>query len=199
VRGGRFRSHGRASVVVLVAIAAGVTGISTVSASTAGRSPDSVLSAGQRAGHVNVDKATIPQLQKGMSAGRFTAVELTRFYLQRIRRVNPKLHAVITTNPDAISEAAASDKRRRDHSLLGPLDGIAVLLKDNVDTHDRQGTTAGSLALAKSKPTADAFLVQRLRSADPARQKIRPIFSVVTTETKGPEPSTSSGISFDGG
>jgi len=136
-----------------------------VSASTASRSPDSVLSAGPSAGRLNLDKATIPQLQRAMNSGRFSSVELTRFYLERIRRLNPKLHAVITTNPDAVSEAAASDQRRHEGKTLGPIDGISVLLKDNIDTHDRQGTTAGSLALAQSRPAADAFLVQRLRAA----------------------------------
>ncbi len=116
-------------------------------------------------GGINLERSTIPQLQRAMNAGRFTSVQLTRFYLTRIRRLNPALHAVITTNPDAVREATASDRRRAAHRVLGPLDGVAVLLKDNVDTHDQEPTTAGSLALAHARPASDAFLVQRLRAA----------------------------------
>ncbi len=116
-------------------------------------------------GGINLERSTIPQLQRAMNAGRITSMQLTRGYLTRIRRLNPLLHAVITTNPDAVREATASDRRRAAHDLLGPLDGVAVLLKDNVDTHDREPTTAGSLALAHARPARDAFLLQRLRAA----------------------------------
>lgn len=112
-------------------------------------------------GGVDVDKATIPELQKAMGSGKLTSVRLTRFYLDRIRQVDQKLHSVLAVNPDALAQARASDERRGRHRLLGPLDGIPVLLKDNIN----QGrTTAGSLALLNSKP-ADAFIVGRLRAS----------------------------------
>ncbi|WP_283135696.1 amidase [Rhizohabitans arisaemae] len=89
---------------------------------------------------------------------------LTRFYLDRIRRLNPRLHAVISTNPAALREAERSDRRRR-QGARSPLEGIPVLLKDNVDTAGRLRTTAGSLALLDSRPNRDAFVVRRLREA----------------------------------
>jgi amidase len=100
-----------------------------------------------------------------MDGRRFGSVVLTGFYLARIRQLNPKLNAVIETNPDALREARASDERRRHHGARSALDGIPVLLKDNIDTADRQHTTAGSYALAASTPARDAHLVSRLRDA----------------------------------
>src|SRR5207248_3195723 len=83
------------------------------------------------------------------------------FYLRRIRALNPRLHAVIETSPGATADAAASDARRAAHGGRGPLEGIPVLLKDNIDTADRQHTTAGSFALVDSTPAWDACLVSR--------------------------------------
>jgi len=88
--------------------------------------------------------------------------ELTAFYLARIHRLNPQLHAVIATNPDALQEAIQSDVHRFVHGSRGPLDGIPVLVKDNV-AFDHVAT-AGSEALLKAKP-AEAFLMKRLRDA----------------------------------
>lgn len=136
-----------------------------MSAPAAGPPAGSPFSIGQRPGRFDLDAATIPDLQRAMDAGRFTSVQLIGFYLNRIRLLNPSLHAVIGTNPDALSEAATSDERRATHRPRGPLEGIAVLVKDNIDAHDRQHTTAGSLALLGSRPACDAFLVRRLRAA----------------------------------
>jgi amidase len=113
---------------------------------------------------INVDTATIPDLQKAMSQGRLSSEELTRFYLRRISQLNPTLHAVISITSDALAQARASDERRRHHATLGPMDGIPLLLKDNIDTTDAP-TTAGSLALVGDRPAQNAGLVQRLRSA----------------------------------
>jgi amidase len=111
---------------------------------------------------VDVDKATIPDLQRAMASGRLTSVALTRFYLDRIQRIDRKiLHSVLAVAPDALDQARASDARRRRGALRGPLDGIPVLLKDNIDTA-RQPTTAGSLALVKARPD-DAFITDRLQ------------------------------------
>ncbi len=114
---------------------------------------------------IDLENSTVLDLQKAMQAHRLSSVALTAFYLRRIDRLNPKLHAVIETNPDAIREALASDVHRARHGARGPLDGIPVLLKDNVGTADRQHTTAGSLALVNARPARDAFLVAKLRSA----------------------------------
>ncbi len=112
---------------------------------------------------VNLDTATVLDLQSYMNKHRFTSAQLTSFYLSRIQQLNPELHAVIETNPDALSEANASDAHRA-HGSRGPLDGIPVLLKDNVGTGDREHTTAGSFALLGDTP-ADASLVTNLRAA----------------------------------
>jgi amidase len=114
---------------------------------------------------IDLESATIPDLQRAMNRGRLSSVQLTSFYLRRIRALNPELHAVIATNPDAVRIAAASDRQRHRFGARSPLEGIPVLLKDNIDTRDREPTTAGSLALVRSKPARDAFLVQRLRAA----------------------------------
>ncbi|HEU5471441.1 MAG TPA: amidase [Actinophytocola sp.] len=112
----------------------------------------------------DLDAATIPELQHRMDRGRLTAVGLTVAYLGRIAAVDGKIHSVTALNRRAIAEAAASDARRRAGRTLGPLDGIPVLLKDNVDTREMP-TTAGSRALARSRPAADAHLVDRLQRA----------------------------------
>ncbi|MFG2652549.1 amidase family protein [Streptomyces sp. NPDC048436] len=113
---------------------------------------------------VDLDTVTIPELQARMAAGSLTSSTLTRAYLRRIERVDPRIHSVLRTSPTALRQAAASDARHRRGETLGPLDGIPVLLKDNVNTRDMP-TTAGSLALAGSPPATDAALVTRLRKA----------------------------------
>jgi len=111
---------------------------------------------------IDVDATTIPQLQTLMNSHRINSVELTNFYLRRIRQLNPTLNAVITVSPTAHTEALAADKARRngDHR---PLLGIPIIVKDNIDTTGMP-TTAGSWALAGSTP-ADAFIAQKLKAA----------------------------------
>ncbi|WP_407560508.1 amidase family protein [Streptomyces sp. 184] len=113
---------------------------------------------------VDLDTVTIPELQRHMHRGSLTSTALTRAYLRRIDAVDPKLNSVLRTDPTALRQAAASDARHRRGHTRGPLDGIPVLLKDNIDTRDLP-TTAGSLALAGEPPADDAALVTRLRSA----------------------------------
>jgi len=89
-------------------------------------------------------------------------------YLERIERIDrrgPALNSVIETNPDAVSIAEALDRERKQGRVRGPLHGVPVLIKDNIDTADRMKTTAGSLALLGARPQQDAFIVQRLRDA----------------------------------
>jgi amidase len=111
---------------------------------------------------INVDATTIPQLEALMNSHRINAVELTNFYLRRIRQFNPLLQAVITVSPTAHRDALAADRARRsgDHR---PLLGIPIVVKDNIDTTGMP-TTAGSWALAGSTPP-DAFIVQQLKAA----------------------------------
>jgi amidase len=115
-----------------------------------------------------LDELTIADLQEGMKAGKFTARSLAEKYLARIAAVDrqgPTLRAVIETNPDALALADALDKERKDKGPRGPLHGIPVLIKDNIDTSDRMATSAGALALVGARPPQDAFLVKQLRQA----------------------------------
>src|SRR5215510_9501274 len=99
---------------------------------------------------IDLERSTILDLQRDMDHHRLTSVELTAFYLVRIAQVNPDLHAVIATSPTALIDAVFSDIRRATHQLRGPMDGIPVLLKDNVDTRILVAT-AGSEALANAR------------------------------------------------
>ncbi|MBS1667407.1 MAG: amidase [Bacteroidetes bacterium] len=115
-----------------------------------------------------LQEATIDMLQQKMQTGQYSAVKLTKLYLQRIAQVDksgPKLNSVIELNPDALSIAANLDLERKAGKLRGPLHGIPILIKDNIDTGDKMMTTAGSLALVGNKAGADAFIVKKLREA----------------------------------
>jgi amidase len=108
-------------------------------------------------------RATVADLSAALTHGRLTSAVLTRFYEARIRVLNPALRAVLTVSPNAAAEAAASDTRRASGSSCGPLEGIPVLVKDNVQAAGMP-TTAGSPALLSAQPE-DAFIVRRLRKA----------------------------------
>jgi amidase len=115
-----------------------------------------------------LDEITIAELQQGVSSGKCTARSVTEQYLSRIEQIDkqgPSINSVIEVNPDALAIAEALDKERKEKGARGPLHGVPVLIKDNIDTADRMMTTAGSLALAGPKPTRDAFVAQRLREA----------------------------------
>ncbi|MGH3223238.1 MAG: amidase family protein, partial [Streptosporangiaceae bacterium] len=112
---------------------------------------------------IRAGAATLAALQAEMAAGALDSATLTGFYLQRIGRLNPALHAVITVNPDAEAQARARDAARASGGPRGPLDGIPVLVKDNVQAAGMP-TTAGSAALLTAEPD-DAFVVSRLREA----------------------------------
>ncbi len=115
-----------------------------------------------------IEERTIADLSGGMQSGADTARSLVQQYLDRIAahdRIGPALHYVIETNPDALAIADARDADRRAGRLRGPLHGIPVLVKDNIDTADRMTTTAGSLALEGSIAAHDAHIVERLRAA----------------------------------
>lgn len=115
-----------------------------------------------------VEEQSIEQLRAAMVAGRATSEAITRAYLARIAamdRTGPTLRAVIALNPDALAEAKAADARRKAGKTLGPLDGIPILIKDNIETKDPVPTTAGSLALVANVTHRDAPVVARLRAA----------------------------------
>jgi amidase len=112
---------------------------------------------------ISASRASVAELQAAMASGDLTSEALTGFYLDRIDRLNPALHAVITVNLSALAEAAASDEARAADGPRGPLDGIPVLVKDNIQVAGMP-TTAGSPALLPAEP-GDAFLITRLREA----------------------------------
>ncbi len=115
-----------------------------------------------------MEEMSILDLQSKMSSGELTARRLAEGYLERIARLDkhgPALNAVIELNPDALAMAEARDHDRQAGKIRGPLHGIPVLIKDNIDTHDRMQTTAGSLALEGSIAPRDAFIVKCLRAA----------------------------------
>lgn len=113
-------------------------------------------------------ESDIATLQRAIGSGQLSAVSLVRAYLERIAAIDrsgPTLHSVIEVNPDALALAADLDREHAAGHLRGPLYGIPILLKDNIDTNDRMLTTAGSLALADSRPAQDATVAARLRAA----------------------------------
>ncbi|XP_052153609.1 probable amidase At4g34880 [Oryza glaberrima] len=121
-----------------------------------------------------IEEATVDDIQLGFNNGSLTSRQLVLFYLDRIARLNPLLHAVIEVNPDALAQAARADAERRraaspssssSGSCCGGLHGVPVLLKDSIATRDRLNTTAGSLALLGSVVRRDAGVVRRLRRA----------------------------------
>ena len=113
-------------------------------------------------------EASIAHLQDEMAAGRLTSRQLAERYLARIEALDqagPRLNAVLEVNPEAQQIAAERDRERAEGHVRGPLHGIPILLKDNIDTADRMATAAGSLALLGAPPAQDATLAARLRDA----------------------------------
>src|SRR4051812_3378790 len=152
-----MRNPVRRPVLIAVSLALLLGGTAAAPAAFAAKPPPHTKVAG-----IDVDRTTIPQLESLMNRHRLSSVQLTQFYLRRIRQLNPKLHAVITVSGSAIAEAKAADRARR-HGDRRPLLGIPIIVKDNIDTTGMP-TTAGSYALAGSTPS-DAFIVARLKAA----------------------------------
>lgn len=115
-----------------------------------------------------LEELTVDDLQDGMASGRWSAVEITEMYIDRIAlidRQGPKLRSVLETNPDARQIARDLDAERAAGRVRGPLHGVPILIKDNIGTADRMTTTAGSLALEGSIPPNDATIARKLREA----------------------------------
>jgi amidase len=142
-------------LTTLLALLLGVSGAAAL-IGLAANPPDT------RVAGIDVDATTIPELQQLMNANRLKSVQLTQFYLHRIRKLNPTLNAVITVSATALADARGADKARRDGDDR-PLLGIPIIVKDNIGTTGMP-TTAGSYALEGSTPE-DAFIVQQLRAA----------------------------------
>jgi amidase len=115
-----------------------------------------------------LEEVTISALQQGMSAGTWTSHRITELYIDRINQLDVganKVNSVIALNPDALAIADQIDAERKAGKLRGPMHGIPVLIKDNIDTADQMATSAGSLALADSHALADSTVAMRLRTA----------------------------------
>ncbi len=115
-----------------------------------------------------LEEITLGELQDGMTSGRWTARSIAEGYLGRIDAIDkrgPAINAIIELNPEALAIADAMDRERKAGHARGPLHGIPVLIKDNIDTADRMATSAGSLALAENHAARDAFVAARLREA----------------------------------
>jgi amidase len=145
-----------------------LTGLSLVSCN----STEETKTAGQKSkaspDSFELSEITVDDLQKKMQDGHYTSRSLVQLYLDRIRQIDqegPKLHSVIEINPDALSIADAMDKERKSGKVRGPLHGIPVLIKDNIDTADKMQTTAGALALEGHIAKQDAFVARKLREA----------------------------------
>jgi amidase len=117
---------------------------------------------------VNLEEMTVRQLRQGYTEGRFTVVQVVQGYLQRIESIDrngPKLHAVLCLNPDALKIAAELDMEMKAGKIRGPLHGIPVILKDNIDSLDMMPTTAGATALRNSYVRNDSWVAKKLRAA----------------------------------
>jgi amidase len=117
---------------------------------------------------MQIEEATISDLQAALSNGQLTSRQLTEIYMQRIQELDwqgPQLRSVVEINPDALTIAEELDHERRTKGPRGPLHGIPILLKENIATTDRMETTAGSLALLGARPAHEAFIAQKLRTA----------------------------------
>ena len=115
-----------------------------------------------------LEEISIAELQNGMTAGKYTARGIVEKYLARVEALDkhgPAVNSVIEVNPDVLALAEASDTERKQKGARGPLHGIPVLIKDNIDTADKMMTTAGSLALVGSKVPKDSMVAQKLREA----------------------------------
>jgi amidase len=157
-----------AGAAAVAALSGSSTGCAATGGTAAEATPAGAAAAAAAAPPFELEEATIGSLQEAMTSGRHSARSLAAAYLERIDaldRRGPAVRAVIELNPDALAIAEALDRERRERGPRGPLHGIPVLIKDNLDTADRMRTSAGSLALAESIAPRDAFVVERLRAA----------------------------------
>jgi amidase len=158
----QFLHHGTQAAVAatLLPLAAGATAsLPSAAAETHNAQP---------AADFDVVEASITDLQARLQSSQSTSRDLCRHYLDRIAKIDkqgPTLNAIIELNPDALSIADALDKERKAGKVRGPLHGIPVLLKDNIDTGDKMQTTAGALALAGNRAAKDSFVAAQLRKA----------------------------------
>ena len=159
-----------AAVTVAGTAASVMTGCSSGSNPSQEKKKDSAEIAAAELGRddFELSEMTISEMQQGLQSGKYTSVKLTELYLTRISEIDQGRHdlkSVIEVNPEALMLAEQMDKERKQGKLRGPLHGIPILIKDNIDTADKMHTTAGSIALADHIAGKDAFVVTQLRKA----------------------------------
>jgi amidase len=118
--------------------------------------------------HAYLEEITIRQLHQGYREGKYTITTVVKDYLARIDAIDkngPKINSVICINPDALQIAEQLEKEWKDGKIRGPLHGIPIILKDNIDTHDKMPNTAGAIVLRNSFPARDSWVAQKLRAA----------------------------------
>jgi amidase len=148
--------------------AAGLTTLLAASCSTGSSNKKEETASAEPKDDFELNEISISELQDKMAKGEYSSEKITQLYLDRIAAIDkkgPALNAVIELNPDALSIAKAMDEERKARKIRGPLHGIPVLIKDNIDTADKMMTTAGSLALVGHIAAKDAFIVKKLREA----------------------------------
>jgi amidase len=129
---------------------------------------NSSIDQAQKAPVLDLEEITVTDLQKKMQSGEQTSVSITNAYFARIEKIDrngPVLNSIIELNPDALKIAAALDIERKQGKIRGPLHGIPILIKDNINSGDQMLTTAGSLALMGNRAKEDAFILKQLRKA----------------------------------
>lgn len=157
-----FIKTGSLAGLTLSAVAAGTSTLLAAPLNEADALPN------EAPGAFTLKEATITELQHKMKNKVLTSRAITEMYLKRITEIDksgPKLNAIIELNPDALSIADAMDKERRNGKVRGPMHGIPILIKDNINTGDKMHTTAGALAIADNIAQHDAFIAHKLREA----------------------------------
>lgn len=147
---------------------AGLTTLLITGCTSTTKKEEDVVSAEDSKTIFELDEETIGSLTEKLTSGKYTSEQLVQLYLKRIDTIDkngPQLNSVIEVNPDAVAIAVAMDKEMKAGKSRGPLHGIPVLIKDNIDTADKMQTTAGSLAMEGNIASNDAFVVKQLRAA----------------------------------
>ncbi|HET9825090.1 MAG TPA: amidase [Chitinophagaceae bacterium] len=148
--------------------AAGLSSVLTASCNPSPPKKNETLSNASTPHEFELNEETITSLQEKIAGGKHSSEQITNLYLKRIEEIDKKgpiLNSVIEINPDAISIARAMDEERKAGKMRGPLHGIPILVKDNIDTADKMQTTAGALAMEGHVAATDAFVVKKLRQA----------------------------------
>ncbi|MFV8335569.1 amidase [Flavobacterium sp. RSP29] len=158
----------RSFITTATLASAGLTTLLITGCTSGTKKDDNSISVEDSNEVFELDEETIGGLREKLASGKYTSEQLVQLYLKRINAIDkngPQLNSVIEINPDAVAIAVVMDKEMKAGKIRGPLHGIPVLIKDNIDTADKMQTTAGSLAMVGNIASKDAFVVKKLREA----------------------------------